>query len=96
MGGWGGEQRRSERWIQEQVASALSLEDIISTRGGRALEAKTWRLSAPDPLIENSGLQELTDGNQGCGWARPEHRSVAGRAVLAVTALISLTTWSGN
>lgn len=65
------------------MASALSLEDIISTRGGRALEAKTWRLSAHDPLIEDSGLQELTEGNQGCGWARPEHRRVAGRAVLA-------------
>lgn len=49
----------------------------------RALEAKTWRLSAQDPLLEDSGLQELTEGNQGCGWARPEHRRVAGRAVLA-------------
>lgn len=49
---------------------------IISTSGGTALQAMTWKLSVQDALEEDSGWQELMERNQENGQARLEHRRV--------------------
>ncbi|XP_032320644.1 uncharacterized protein C1orf105 homolog [Camelus ferus] len=57
--GWGrGEQRWGEGMIQETVASALDLEDLISTSGRRAREANTNQ-AGRSPGLRWEGTEEV-------------------------------------